>query len=129
MGKSCFIHISLLQWLFGEGKCTSCHFKRSKNSFQGINSLLHLKSFKKMHSDVSTPIHACLSFVGLLNVLKMICSGSNKNIFTQLAESMIIIFLNFPRPCSISKNVRVNVAISNNFIGTLLSTIFFCSLA
>ena len=47
---------------FGNVTCTPCPSKRRKNSFEATNSLPHLKSFKKKHSDVSTPIYAYLSF-------------------------------------------------------------------
>lgn len=88
-------------YFFGEGKCTSCPSIRSKSFSRLLINWSTESHSEKIRSDASRPIHAYLSLVGSLNVLKMICSGANKKIFPKLSGPMIIIFLNFPGPCSI----------------------------
>ena len=62
--------------------------RRSSKSFQNINSLFHLKSYKTMTSAGSAPTKAYLAFAGLANVRKMILSRFNRNVLPQSLDQL-----------------------------------------
>ncbi len=77
---------------------TDTGFITNSISCHGINWLLQRKSFKKMHSLLSTPTQAKLPVAGLQNVSYIVVSGLSKKVLAQFEFPVIITFLFFPLP-------------------------------
>ena len=96
IGMSVLIQTSGENQFLGDGSFTFSPSRRNSKSYQHINSLLHLKSYKTITSTWSTPTQEYLSFAGLVNSLKMISSGFKRNVFAQFSGPIIITLQNLP---------------------------------
>ena len=84
----CVIQTSFLHWFLGDVSFTFFPSRKSRKTFEYINSLLHLKSCETIKSAWYAPTQTYLPFAEFINARKMIRSGFNRNVLHNLEDEM-----------------------------------------